>query len=378
MGPMHRCVSFILLAMLAVAAPAMAQTASKPPVTETQAAADGKHKAPGATYIPEAHDRYTVLVIGDNMAGGLWAGMGRVLAGEEKLQLEGRYREGSGFARADLYDWVAALPGILDRNQVHTAVVLVGSNDGQDMRVGDKRIPFGSPEWQTAYEKVVDAFLTEMKRRSIAVYWVSLPPMARAEYDSAMQKINGVVKARAEKLGVKFIDIRKDFSDEDGRYTEMGVTPDDGVMRRLRDRDGVNFLKRGNDKMASLVLDVIREDIKTAEDPAVAAAQTLAAQGETGATDYANNLPLFGQPGVNAPIMIRPEVPKNYRPNATTMDAGIAMVVDLDAPGGEEGLLQLQETAAPDTAAAKLFAQGIPPAPKPGRADDFAWQKSAP
>lgn len=354
--------------------PAIAQQVIVEPDGSEPVTQPDKAKAKTAsTYIAEPRERYTLLVLGDTLAGGLWAGLGRTAKPEDRLQIEGRYREGSGFTRPDLYDWLEALPGILDRNQVNAAAVLIGSTDGQDFRVDGKRLTFGSAEWKDAYRKVVDAFLAELRKRNIAVYWIGLPPMARPDYDEAMQVINGLVKERADALGVKFIDTRKAFADEAGNYTEMGTDIETGAITRLRDRDGVKFLKRGNSKLASLLLDVLREDIKAVETPAGPDTMPDATAANSGID---NGLPYFGQPGPNGPILIQPELPRTARggTGVATDIAGIAEVIDLDAPGGVDGLEVLQQTAPPGSVAARLFAQGISPAPRPGRIDDFSWQ----
>ncbi|WP_170984559.1 SGNH/GDSL hydrolase family protein [Rhodoligotrophos defluvii] len=374
---MRRMLAALVAFFAAWALALPAAVAQEQPSGQAEAASTtSAQKGPGATYIPEAHDRYSVLVLGDALAGGLWAGMGRAVKPDDRFQVEVRYREGSGFARSDLYDWLDALPGILDRNQVHAAVVLLGSNDGQDLRVGSERLAFGSPEWKAKYQEVVDEFLAELRKRNIAVYWVGLPPMARPDYDEAMQKINAVVKERAEAVGVKFIDIRKHFSDETGGYTEMGMDPESGLYRRLRDRDGVRFLKRGNTKLASIVLDVLREDVKAAENPPPPAAAAPADGAGEPAAKLTNTMPFFGQPGLKEPIMIQPELPKTARPTAVGgIDAAsIAEAIGLSSPGGEAGLTSLQKTAPPGSPAAQLFVDGLPPPSQPGRLDDFSWK----
>lgn len=89
--------------------PAIAQQVIVEPDGSQSVAQPDKAKAKTAsTYIAEPRERYTLLVLGDTLAGGLWAGLGRTAKPEDRLQIEGRYREGSGFTRPDLYDWLEA------------------------------------------------------------------------------------------------------------------------------------------------------------------------------------------------------------------------------------------------------------------------------
>ena len=79
-----------------------------------------------ASYLGEPREGYKIFVIGDSLAGGLWAGLTRQIREDDRLSVTGRFKEDSGLARPEIYDWPRAMQGILERNQFDIAVVMIG------------------------------------------------------------------------------------------------------------------------------------------------------------------------------------------------------------------------------------------------------------
>ena len=48
---------------------------------------------------------YRILVVGDSLAGGLGAGMARVVQDDPRYEIVNRFNELSGLARPEFYDW---------------------------------------------------------------------------------------------------------------------------------------------------------------------------------------------------------------------------------------------------------------------------------
>ena len=55
-------------------------------------------------------DLYEIFVLGDSLAAGLWSGVSRMIDGDMRISLNGRYKEDSGLSRPEYYDWNGALP----------------------------------------------------------------------------------------------------------------------------------------------------------------------------------------------------------------------------------------------------------------------------
>lgn len=314
-----------------------------------------------ATPYLEQRDSYSVFIIGDALAGGLWAGMDRATRGDAKLRVTGRYKEDSGLARPEIYNWVEALPKILERQEIDIAIIMLGSNDGQDMRPFTDRLAFGGPEWKAAYEKEMGAMLDLLKAQGSAVYWIGLPPMGNAEADRKAREVSAVQEGVLKARGVKLIDLRPPFSAPDGSYTDSGQTVD-GQFMRLRERNGFAFMKVGNDKLAKVVLDVVRADIASAGPPGTVAATE--AEQVTGAQD--DSLPTFGQ-GLNTGEA------ETLKADSLPAVGAVGVNRSAEGPVTQQVTEGSRADRLPVNSAAALYGRGQWPTARPGRIDDFSW-----
>jgi hypothetical protein len=323
--------------------------------------APAQQAGPAKPYL-DSKESYQVFVLGDSLAAGLWSGLTRVADGDERLSVDGRYKEDSGLARPEYYDWNDALPKILASNSIDIAVVMIGANDGQEIRDGDIRYAFGSPDWNRLYAAEVERLAKSLKDAGAAVYWVELPPMAEPQFDSEIKAISAIQAERAKAQGVKVVETRGALATENGGYTDKGFD-DTGQFVRLRTRDGVHFLKAGNNKLASLVLEAIHADIDTAD-------------GKGGAVNAAPEEPppsgpAFGQSAVEGGETViyleAPPAEEKVDPQLAKTDLAGSQQIVPSSPG----LAELAKTASPGSAAQRLFTLGEMPPSRPGRFDDF-------
>ncbi len=291
-----------------------------------------------------AKEIYQLFVIGDSLAAGLWSGVSRQIENDDRISLNGRYKEDSGLSRPEYYDWNGALPKILASNKIDIAIVMIGSNDAQAIRDGQARYAFDTPEWRQAYVKQVDRLMASLKAAGAAVYWMEMPPMQAVKYDGSMKVISAIHEERAKAAGVRFIATRNALSDK-GKYAESGFDPA-GEFVRMRSRDGVHFLREGNNKLAGLVMAAISADIDTAvaaepaePPPEIAVNQTPPGSGLIGAEILAHAKGDFAGP---------PPTP------------------------ADPAMAQLAKTTKPGTDAARLFGRGEAVTVRPGRFDDMS------
>ena len=286
-----------------------------------------------------------ILVIGDSMAGGLGAGMTRVAQGETDIQIVNRFNESSAITRPDVYDWAAAIPKIMDGKNFNAVVVLIGINDRQDIRSANGRLKFNTPEWIAAYQTNIDAIASALAAQNVKVFWLGEPPMADAAYDADMKLVTSLQKARVVAKGATFIDTRPAFSNPDGSYMEFG--PDDkGEVKRLRQRDGVTFLKQGNSKFGQVILAAIEAGGVTMPDVVAPLVETPVAIAPTLGVEIPG--PVFGQQDANGIDLLDDSA------------AIIAMAAN--------GLTQ------PDSAIVnQLFTVGVSRIAPAGRFDDFTY-----
>jgi uncharacterized protein len=333
-----------------------------PPVTETLPGWNAAQQAP-------VDGPMSVLVIGDVLAGGMGAGMTRMSESDGRYEILNRFNESSGIARPEFYDWADAVPKITGGKGFQAAVILIGSNDRQDIKIGQFRYNFGTPEWTEAYKIQVARLIDALKVGGLQVFWVSIPPMGDALYNKDMMALNDLIKAQVEAKGEVFVDIRPAFLDASGAFTDRGAD-ETGTERKLRARDGVTFFKAGNNKLGQLVLAAIDKK-RTAGPVAVAPVAEGAASVEP---TYAQE-PVLGQTLGNGDSETIDSTPvsaalEDDRKKAEEQKVSKAnTVVEPVVPQ----VKIIDVTAAPGSEAAKFLATGIPSEAPAGRFDDFSY-----
>ncbi len=375
-----RCIyTTLLAALLATLAAAGAWAQKANPL---------KPKTP-YSYIKTEKSKYEVFVLGDSIAAGMWAGLRRVSSGNRRLSFKGRYKEESGFARPDRYDWNSAIEKLVTSQNIDIAIVMLGANDRQNFRAEAGTFQFGSDEWLTSYRQALDTFFGHLKRSGAAVYVAGLPPMAQPAYDRAAKFISNIQREQAEKLGIKYIPVRKAFTNDKDEFVWRG--PDiTGAVRRLRAKDGIHFYKRGNNKLASILLEVVKKDLEeagknvapeaakavvavTVED---GAAETPEAESPEAAVDT-SNFPTFGQEGELEPLAINP--PEQAQASRQTAAGSPAVSPRTSYQPVIEDVGQAFETirqsTQPSSPAGAAFWRGILPEPVKNRADDHSWPR---
>jgi len=213
------------------------------------------------TPFPEA-DTYKLQVYGDAFAEGLLEGLGEAFAGDRRIQVARKHRPLAGIARADFDSEMRSEEAV--REPINIGVIMIGNGDRISIRQDAReRFVLGSPEWREEYGRRADRFIKILKRRNLALYWVSQPIMRRFEVNDPAQMMNDIVRDKAYLNGIKFIDIQAQFADEAGNYAAYG--PDiSGRQRLLREADGVLFTHAGNRKLALFVEQEIKRDLSQA------------------------------------------------------------------------------------------------------------------
>jgi uncharacterized protein len=309
-------------------------------------------------------DTYRILVIGDALAGGLGAGLSRMSEADSDSDIEvvNRFQETSGIARPEVYDWTESLPKIMEGKEFDAVVVLIGANDRQSIKVGDFRYVFGTPEWLESYKALTGQLLDTLKASNARIFWVAIPPMGDAKYEADMQMLAALQKEQVQLKGATYVDLRSNFLNPDGTYTDKG--PDDtGEVRKLRARDGFAFFKQGNNRFGQLLLTEIKKDMVSV--PADVAASPPEQTVSVPMTNL-ETVPMFGQESVGGSFA-------TYQPdNVKTSDATKMLA------GAGAATSVSREDLLPGSKAEQLFVQGeSPPAPI-GRFDDFSIAPPAP
>lgn len=330
---------------------------------------------------------HVIAVLGDSLADLLAHGLEDALADRPDVAILRRTRSDSGLVRTDYHDWPKTAREVLAVNsRITLGIILLGMNDRQPIREGDTLLEPLSERWKELYRQRIDDVVAAFADKRMTLLWVGLPPMQSSRLSADLIVLNELFRQRVERGGGLYIDLWGGFVDNDNRYAASG--PDlSGQVTRLRTGDGVHFTRAGARKAAHFADVAIRrllarEDLRPDLRPAVTlpvpdASEQAAREGSSGTIERlidamvggyvnASRLPDAGKPLVAIPVrpLAGPVVPLNIRPLARP---------------GEEMLGERPDPRPRGDAAIQLdnvFLEGLPPQPKPGRADDYRWPKT--
>jgi hypothetical protein len=299
---------------------------------------------PPKPVVEKLPDARTILVVGDFMASGLADGLETVFAENPAVKVVDRSKGSSGFVRDDFYNWPAEIGGLLEAEKPAAVIVMLGSNDRQQMQVADVRELPRSDVWTKEYEKRTVAFGKQISNAKVPFLWVGMPSFRSSKMMSDMLAFNEIYRASAEQSGGEFVDIWDGFVDESGAFITRG--PDiNGQPVSLRADDGINLTRAGKRKVAFYTEKPLLKILGLAS--AVATTPSLAPSG----------LSVETPAEATAPINIDRTPPVLL--NDPALDGGV-------------DLLGASPSAGASVSASGKLA-GTEPAASPGRADDFSW-----
>ncbi len=174
-------------------------------------------------------------------------------------------KSATGLARPDSYDWLAEIPKILKDHQFSTAIVALGSNDCQNLaRSGDKALPYGTAEWDTAYRARVKAMLDLLCASVEQVVWLGLPPMRNAKFNGRVTALNKLLASEvANAACARFLPVADKLADSKGHFTQIVKVGKHKL--RVREDDGVHLTQNGGRLISELLLESLKKP--TAIDP---------------------------------------------------------------------------------------------------------------
>ncbi|WP_240230663.1 DUF459 domain-containing protein [Devosia lacusdianchii] len=212
---------------------------------------------PPKPQIEKAADATRVAVFGDSLAIDLSKALERLYAEDPNLVVINQGVSSSGFVRDDFFDWDKAIAEQTAADSFDLAVVIMGINDRQELKVnGESVAPLTDP-WNVAYQARIAEFLGTLRAARKPVIWIGLPPMSKTEYSAAISQISNIQRLASFSGGAEFLDIYERFLGEDGKYSSHG--PDvNGQNARMRKDDGIHFSTAGSDKLAFYLSQSIR------------------------------------------------------------------------------------------------------------------------
>nr|WP_269932541.1 DUF459 domain-containing protein [Aminobacter sp. HY435] len=301
---------------------------------------------PAIPVVEKLPDARVVLVIGDFLGAGIAEGLTTVFAENAKVRIVDKTSGSSGFVREDYFNWPEQAKILIEQEKPAAVIIMMGSNDRQQMRVGDNREPSMSPAWTREYTARTEKLAKTIADAKVPFLWVGMPAFKSSKMTTDMLAFNDIYRAATETAGSEFVDVWDGFVDESGAFVTSG--PDiNGQPVRLRSDDGINVTKAGKRKLAFY-----------AEKPL----NKLLGIGPQGTeTVVPASLPQATPGELNVPVNIDRTVPVSLS--------------DPELDGGTE-LMGAQTTTAktePNSPGEKLVVEGIAPKAPAGRIDDFSW-----
>ena len=225
------------------------EPASTVPLLDAVARTAGASQTPVDREMPAT--TATVLLVGDSM---MAVGISRAMLEEYKhdstLRFVRGFRSATGLSQPAIYDWMQALPPMLDRYRPRFVVCAIGGNDGVDMRARDSRsIEYGTDSWDAAYRQRARAFGDLLVSRGAHVLWLALPAMRSASFHRTVQHINALVSESVAGIPrLMFVDTASAIAREDGAFSTY-LSDSFGRSFRVRDADGVHVTELGGGRV---------------------------------------------------------------------------------------------------------------------------------
>ena len=330
----------------------------------TRAPQEGADTTPQVTVVTKRPDARTVLVIGDFLASGLAEGLTTAFVQNPNVKIVDRTSGSSGFVREDFHNWAKKADELITAESPAAVIVMIGTNDRQQMLVDGVRETVRSEEWNKEYAARVGELASTVAARKVPLLWVGMPPFKSSKMMLDVLAFNDIYRVAASGAGGEFIDIWDGFVDENGAYVPSG--PDiNGQPARLRANDGINLARPGKRKVAFYVEKPLYKVL--GEDPAAAVANAMPSGPRSAYRLFGPFGPAEQQEPANLDIAVDPNEVGLVDP---------ARPVALRTPALDGGETLLGATAAPrleaSTPGEKLSVEGIAPPPLAGRADQFS------
>ena len=306
---------------------------------------------PEVPVVEKQPDAKVVLVVGDFLGGGLAEGLAAVYAENPRIRIVDKSNGSSGLVREDFYNWPQEIGPLIEAEKPAAVVVMLGSNDRQQLRVGDASEAPRTDKWTKEYDRRTKAFATAIRQHKVPLLWVGIPAFKSSKMTSDMLAFNEVYRTSAESVQGEFVDVWDGFVDENGSFVTVG--PDiNGQPVRLRSDDGINLTRAGKRKLAFYAEKPLNKMLGETTSPNAAATAPAA-------------LPALAPDGAGVPAPIDRTVPISL--NDPELDGGTELL-------GARPSADIATRSPTD----RLTIDGLAPEAAPGRADDFSWPRRTP
>jgi uncharacterized protein len=215
-------------------------------------------------------------VFGDSFGDGVWAGLYNILRGDRGFEVRQFSERSTGFTRYRSLNLLDDTRAKLDRNPVDIAVVSFGANDTQGIYLDGRGHQYMSEGWQRIVTERVTAIVNLLRERGIQVYWVGLPKMREAQFDTDVRAMNAFFASRMQALSVPYIETAPLSTGADGQFAAYLTDPRTNQRVNARTNDGIHMTIPGYIIVMRQLTDRIRRSVAQAGGRPAPATRTAA------------------------------------------------------------------------------------------------------
>lgn len=252
------------------AAPRKQRTRRSRSSSSSKRTSPSRAPAAAAAAAPDKNDTaQTVLVVGDFMADSLAKGLSDVYADNADVMVKARANGSSGLVREDYYNWRTSLGPIMEEEKPAVVVVMIGSNDRQQIDTGSGSASLRSDAWVAEYQKRIAAIAGTVKEKGVPLVWVGVPSFKFDRMSEDMIFLNDLYSKGVASVSGEFVDVWDGFVDANGGfvYSGPGVS---GQKVQLRGSDGITMTGDGADKLAFFAERAITKRLRNPAAPGTA------------------------------------------------------------------------------------------------------------
>lgn len=200
---------------------------------------------------------FTIAVVGDSLADGMWGGLVRITQKDKRIKLFRGAKNSVGFTGGDLTDMVDRA---FAAGETHALVMMIGANDRRSYFIdGKPKALFRTPGWAELYRGRVERFMDHAAKRNVPLVWILLPIMRAADATADAKLINDIViEAAKTRPNVRLIETASITGDEKGTYLPH-FKDLSGTVRPMRLSDGVHFEQPAYELFGDLVLKALKD-----------------------------------------------------------------------------------------------------------------------
>jgi hypothetical protein len=206
---------------------------------------------------PTAAHPLRLLVTGDSLA--TYPGDQLANLANSKVHVMVHSFNGTGLTTPGSFNWQVAAQNLVDDYHPDAVVMVMGANDGWDMKRDGQTLDWATSSWQREYARRIAVVMQTFLRGGVdRVYYGGPPTAPSSNYQRIFAAINGAgAQAAAAIPGARWVDLFNGTSYH-GRYSRSEVYK--GKRIDARQSDGLHWSYDGSVLPASLFLHALERE----------------------------------------------------------------------------------------------------------------------